>query len=81
MTNETQELLAAYAEYVKLLEDWSSSLAALAYEHGITASEATMNRGLELRQRIAELMPADLDAPPPQSKLFRRGIEEGEFEE
>jgi hypothetical protein len=32
-------------------------------------------------KKTSEREPADLDAPPPQSKIFRRAIEQGEFEE
>ena len=79
---EMQELLAAYAEYVELLESTLHVLDGLAFAHGYQPPEALVQRGWELRQRIAELRaPADLDAPPPQSKIFRRPIEEGEFEE
>jgi hypothetical protein len=72
---ELQALVAVYAEYVALLE---SSLADL---HG-THPAAAVRRGAELRQRIEELSsaPADLDAPPPQSRIFRRGVGM-EFEE
>jgi hypothetical protein len=85
---EMRELLALYAEYVKLLEASEGSLTSIAYVHGFQMPEAFVQRGKELRRRIAELRaPADLDAPPPQSKIFsedeifRRPIEEGEFEE
>jgi hypothetical protein len=76
---ELQALVAVYAEYVALLE---SSLADLHGTHGYRSPAAAVRRGAELRQRIEELSsaPADLDAPPLQSRIFRRGVGM-EFEE
>ena len=50
-----KELIEAYDEYIKLLEQECSNYSVFAFTHGITSSEKDIKRGAELRQKIKEL--------------------------
>jgi hypothetical protein len=51
----THELIAAYDEYVAVLEKAESSLLGLAHAHGHRTPAAIIERGKELREKIAAL--------------------------
>ncbi len=57
--NNIEELIKAYDEYIKLLEQECGSFGAFAFTHGIGSSEENVAKGEELRQRIRELKTAN----------------------
>jgi hypothetical protein len=50
-----QKLIAAYDEYIKLLEESEKGMIGLAYVHGYRCPENLVSRGAELREKIARL--------------------------
>ena len=55
-----EELIEAYEEYIKLLEEAESANIGFLFAHGITTEPELIKKGKELRQKIK-----DLKANPP----------------
>ena len=55
MSEQMKELIEAYDEYIKLLSDSEGNLLGLAHAHGYRCPPELIERGEELRARIADL--------------------------
>ena len=53
--NAVKKLIAAYDEYIRLLEKAEEELFGLAYSHGYRTRPALIKRGADLRAKIKQL--------------------------
>ena len=54
-TQDIRPLLEAYADYVALLEKAGADSAGIAYVHGYKPKQEDVDKGIELRARIAKM--------------------------